>query len=88
MPTVTVSLPPSLTAPEPAAEVVCEASTVAEALRAVVAQAPRYAQRIFYKERPLVSVVLDGRHLPPSEALDTEITAGARLELLTPVAGG
>ncbi len=88
MPSVTVSLPSSLTSPEPAAEFHCEAATVGEALRAVAAQAPRFAQRLFYEDRPLVSVVLNGRHVPPSSALAASLSAGDRLELFSPVAGG
>ena len=56
MPAITVGLPAALTAPHPARDVACEASTVGEALRAVVAQAPQYEQRIFYGDRLLVVV--------------------------------
>lgn len=88
MPSVHVSLPPALTAPEPPVALDCEAGTVAEALRAAVAQAPRYEQRVFYKGRLLVGVVLNGRHLAPSAALTTRLAAGDRLEVMPPVAGG
>jgi len=86
--TVTVSLPAALTSPEAPLELSVEAGTVGEALRAVAAQAPRFAQRLFYKGRPLVTVVLNGRHLPPSSALATETSAGDRIQLMPPVAGG
>jgi molybdopterin converting factor small subunit len=85
---VTVSLPAALTSPDPPVELACEAETVGDALRAVVAQAPRFAPRIFFQERPLVTVVLNGRHLPPAAALATETAAGDRLQLMPPVAGG
>jgi molybdopterin converting factor small subunit len=85
---VTVCLPAALTSPEPPLELPCAAGTVEDALHAVVAQAPRYAQRIFYKQRPLVTIVLNGRHLAPSVALATETSDGDRLQLMPPVAGG
>ena len=88
MPSVHVSLPAALTSPEPPVVLHCEAGTVAEALGAAVAQAPRYAQRIFFNDRLLVSVVLNGRHLVPGVALATTLTAGDRVEVMPPVAGG
>jgi len=88
VPAITVSLPAALTAPQPARDVACEASTVAEALRAVVDQAPQYEQRIFYGDRLLVVVTLNGKHLSPTTVRETELTAGDRVEVLLPVAGG
>lgn len=88
MPNVQVTLPAALTSPEPAVVLDCDAGTVAEALRAAVAQAPRFAQRIFFKDRLLVSVVLNGRHLAPAAAQNTPLAAGDRLEVMPPVAGG
>ena len=88
MPSVHVSLPAVLTSPEPAAVLACEGATVREALQAAVAQAPRYAQRIFFKDRLLVGIVLNGRHLPPSEAQGTPLAEGDQLEVVPPVAGG
>jgi len=85
---VTVCLPAALTSPDPPLELTCAAGTVGDALHAVVAQAPRYAPRILYKQRPLVSIVLNGRHLAPSAALATETSDGDRLQLMPPVAGG
>ena len=85
---VTVNLPAALTSPEPPLDLVCAAGTVEDALHAVVAQAPRYAQRIFYKRRLLVTIVLNGRHLAPSAALATVTADGDRLQLMPPVAGG
>jgi sulfur carrier protein ThiS len=88
MPAITVGLPAALTAPQPARDVSCEATTVGEALRAVVDQAPQYAQRIFYGDRLLVVVTLNGKHLPPATVNDTRLTAGDHVEILLPVAGG
>ncbi len=88
MPAITVSLPAALTAPQPARSIACEATTVDEALRAVVEQAPQYEQRIFYGDRLLVVVTLNGRHLPPTAVRQTELATGDRIELLLPVAGG
>ena len=88
MPSVQVTLPAALTSPEPAVVLDCDAGTVAEALRAAVAQAPRFAQRVFFKDRLLVSVVLNGRHLAPAAAQNTPLAAGDRLEVMPPVAGG
>jgi molybdopterin converting factor small subunit len=88
VPNVQVTLPATLTSPEPAVVLDCDAGTVAEALRAAVAQAPRFAQRVFFKDRLLVSVVLNGRHLAPASAQNTPLAAGDRLEVMPPVAGG
>ena len=88
VPSVQVALPAALTSPEPAVVLDCDAGTVAEALRAAVAQAPRYAQRIFFNDRLLVSVVVNGRHLAPAAALATTLAAGDRVEVMPPVAGG
>lgn len=88
MPSVQVTLPTALTSPEPAVVLDCQAGTVAGALRAAVAQAPRFAQRIFFKDRLLVGVVLNGRHLAPAQALATTLAAGDRVEVMPPVAGG
>ena len=85
---VIVSLPAALTSPEAPLELSVEARTVADALRAVAAREPRFAQRLFYKGRPLVTVILNGRHLPPSGALATGTSAGDRIQLMPPVAGG
>ena len=88
MPAIIVGLPAALTAPQPARDVACEADTVGEALRAVVEQAPQYGPRIFYGERLLVAVTLNGEHLPPTRVQETVLTAGDRLEVVLPVAGG
>jgi molybdopterin converting factor small subunit len=88
VPNVQVTLPAALTAPEPAVTVDCDAGTVADALRAVVAQAPRYAERIFFKDRLLVGIVLNGRHVAPADAPDMPLAAGDRVEVVPPVAGG
>ena len=88
MPSVHVSLPAVLTSPEPPEVFACEAGTVAEALRAAVAQAPRFAQRIFFNDRLLVSVAVNGRHLASAAALATALAAGDRVEVMPPVAGG
>ena len=85
---VRVTLPTTITGPEPAYEVTCQATDVREALRAVAAQAPRYAQRLFFKDRLLVGVVVNGRHIPPREALTTRLADGDRVEVMPPVAGG
>jgi len=88
VPSIQVSLPVALTSPEPAVVLDCDAGTVAEALRAAVAQAPRFAQRIFFNDRLLVGVVLNGRHLAPAAARDTPLAKGDRVEVMPPVAGG
>jgi len=88
MPAVSVTVPPSITGPEQQLEVSCEAATVGEALRAVAARAPRYAQRLFFRDRLLVSVLVNGVVVPPAGALDTTLTEGDRVEVMAPVAGG
>jgi sulfur carrier protein ThiS len=88
VPAITVGLPAALTSPHPARDIACEASTVVEALRAVVEQAPQYEQRIFYGDRLLVVVTLNGKHLPPATVRETGLAAGDHVELLLPVAGG
>ncbi|HTX69666.1 MAG TPA: MoaD/ThiS family protein [Thermoleophilia bacterium] len=88
MPAITVGLPAALTAPSPAREYALEAGTVGEALRAVVGKAPQYAQRMFYRDRLLVVVTLNGKQLPPGRVRETELADGDRLDVLMPVAGG
>ena len=88
MPAITVGLPASLTAPGPAQDYALEAATVDEALRALVDRAPQYAQRVFYRDRLLVVVTLNGKQLQPSRVGETELSAGDRLDILMPVAGG
>lgn len=85
---VTVHLPASLTAPEPAQDFELEATTVGDAVAQVVALQPRLAARVLFEERPLVSFVLNGRQLRPSEALRTGLAHGDRLDFVPPVAGG
>ncbi len=53
-----------------------------------MAQAPHLEQRIFYGDRLLVVVTLNGRHLPPAQVKVTKLAAGDRLDILMPVAGG
>ena len=88
MPAITLGLPASLTAPSPAQDYALEAATVDEALRALVDQAPQYAQRVFYRDRLLVVVTLNGTQLQAGRAKETELSAGDRLDILMPVAGG
>jgi molybdopterin converting factor small subunit len=88
VPAITLGLPASLTAPGPAQDLSMDASTVDEALRALVAQAPRFAQRIFYRDRLLVVITLNGRQLHPGRVGETELSAGDRVDILMPVAGG
>jgi molybdopterin converting factor small subunit len=88
MPAITLGLPASLTAPGPAQDYALEAATVDEALRALVDRAPQYAQRVFYRDRLLVVVTLNGKQLHPGRVGETELAAGDRLDILMPVAGG
>jgi len=88
VPAISVRLPASLTAPDPAHDLALEATTVREAVDQVVAREPHFAPRILYEGRPLVGFVLNGRQLPPSQALATALEDGDRLELFPPVAGG
>jgi thiamine biosynthesis protein ThiS len=88
VPEVTVGLPVELTAPHPARDVICDAATVGQALRAVVTQAPQYEQRIFSGERLLVAVTLNGEHVPPRDVQGKELSAGDRVDIMSPVAGG
>ena len=88
MPQVRVLLPASITTPQPPCEIACQAGDVRQALREVAARAPRYAQRLFFKDRLLVGVLVNGRHIPPSESLGTRLADGDRVEVVPPVAGG
>ena len=88
MPAITVRLPASLTAPQPPHDLSLEATTVRDAVDLVAAREPHLASRILYGDRPLVGFVLNGRQLPPSQALATGLGDGDRLELFPPVAGG
>jgi molybdopterin converting factor small subunit len=88
VPAITIGLPASLTAPGPAQDYALEAATVGAALRALVERAPQYEQRVFYRDRLLVVVTLNGRQLQPERVEKTELSAGDRLDILMPVAGG
>jgi molybdopterin converting factor small subunit len=68
--------------------VACDAGTVGEALRQLVERRPQQASRVFYGERLLVVVTLNGRHLQPATVLDMGLVEGDRIDLLLPVAGG
>ncbi|HSL95836.1 MAG TPA: MoaD/ThiS family protein [Thermoleophilia bacterium] len=85
---VRVALPASLTAPEPAEEVGCEAATVRELLAAVAAARPGLAGRLLYEGRPLVTVAVNGTVLPAQTAMARALADGDRVELVPPVAGG
>jgi molybdopterin converting factor small subunit len=88
VPSVTVGLPPALLGAQQGSTVVCNAGTVGEALRQLAERRPQQASRIFYGERLLVVVTLNGKHLSPLKVLDTELLEGDRIDLLLPVAGG
>ena len=88
MPPVTIGLPPAFADSHQQTDVACDAATVGEALQRLADQHPRYATRIFYGERLLVVVTLNGRHLVPAEVLGTALSEGDRIDLLLPVAGG
>jgi sulfur carrier protein ThiS len=88
VPAITVGLPAALTAPQPPRDYACEAATVGQALEQVVRQAPQYGPRIFYGERLLVVVTVNGKHVPPGGAKDAELSEGDRVDVLLPVAGG
>jgi molybdopterin converting factor small subunit len=85
---ITVRLPVALTAPGPALELALTATTVREAVNQVLAREPGLATRILFEGRPMVSFVLNGRQLRPSEALRTGLANGDRLDFVPPVAGG
>jgi molybdopterin converting factor small subunit len=88
VPSVTVGLPPAFLGAHQEPTTVCDAGTVGAALRQLADQRPQYASRIFYGERLLVVVTLNGKHLKPTGVLDTELAEGDRIDLLLPVAGG
>jgi sulfur carrier protein ThiS len=88
VPSVTIGLPPAFAAGHQQTDLTCEAATVEEALRQLAEQHPQYAARIFYGERLLVVVTLNGKHLVPAQVLGTALAEGDRLDLLLPVAGG
>ena len=87
-PVVTVALPAGLTAPGPAVVLTCHGRTVGEAIEAVAQRRPHLSQRMLFRQRLLVHVALNGRPLPPAEALGTTLSAGDRLDITPPVAGG
>ena len=88
MPSVTIGLPAALTSPRPPHDYDCDARTVGEALRQLGERAPQYASRLFYGERLLVVVSVNGRHVPPGRVQDMELSDGDRIDVLPPVAGG
>jgi thiamine biosynthesis protein ThiS len=85
---VRVVLPSSLTAPEPADEIGCEAATVRELLDAIAAVRPGLAGRLLVDGRPLVTVAVNGTVLPAQTAMAHALADGDRVELVPPVAGG
>jgi molybdopterin converting factor small subunit len=85
---VRVVLPATITAPQPPYEAILEGADVREVLRAVAAQMPQFAQRLFINERLHVAVLVNDRHIPPAEALATRLADGDRVEVMVPVAGG
>jgi hypothetical protein len=88
VPSVTVGLPPALVGAQQGSTVGCEAGTVGEALHQLAERQPQHASRIFYGERLLVVVTLNGKHLSPLQVLGTQLLEGDRIDLLLPVAGG
>ncbi len=88
MPRVTVVLPSTLTAPEPARTFESEAATVGDAVLQVAVTIPRFAGRILSGRQLLVHVLLNGSSLPAPEAMTTKLEAGDRLDLVSPIAGG
>jgi molybdopterin converting factor small subunit len=88
MPSVTVHMPATLTAPQPAQEVSCDGADVAAALRDLTRRLPWMDARVFYAGKLLVTVARNGEGLRPSEALGTAVADGDRLDLIPPVAGG
>jgi molybdopterin converting factor small subunit len=88
MPSVTVHLPATLTAPRPTQDILCEGETVRDALEDLARRLPWADPRVFYEERLLVTVARNGTALRPSDALATPLAAGDRLDLIPPVAGG
>jgi molybdopterin converting factor small subunit len=87
MPDVRVIIPATLTGSQPD-EMACRAADVREALQQVAARAPRLEQRLFYKGRLLVGVLVNDAHIPPAEALARRLGDGDRVEVVPPVAGG
>lgn len=85
---ITVRLPVGLTAPGPARDLTLTAATVRDAVDQVLAREPGLATRVLFEGRPLVSFVLNGRQLRPSEALQTGLAHGDRLDFVPPIAGG
>ena len=66
-------------------------STVADALRALVAKHPALGPSIFDAGGALVghvAVVLDGRDIRHGDGLDTPITDAQHLDVFPPVGGG
>lgn len=86
--TVRVLLPAPLTAPDPAGELICRASTVRDLLAAVAVARPGLAGRLLHEGRPLVTVALNGTVLPAQTAMAHTLADGDRIELVPPVAGG
>ena len=89
---VTVRIPTQLRSLSgDAAEVEVEASTVAEALKALEAQHPGFGERLFDdngKIRRFVNVFLADEDVRFLEGLETPVTDGQTLSIVPAVAGG
>lgn len=88
MPAVIIGMPPSLAGTPREVPVRCEAATVGAALRRLAEDRPDSASRLYYGERLVVVVTLNGRYLPPAQIDGTGLADGDRIDLFLPVAGG
>jgi molybdopterin converting factor small subunit len=89
MPAAIVILSASLTYPQPDEKISCEGSTVEQVLRACAAQRPHLEERIFGRDGAKgAAIFLNGRSTDQLQGLQTEISQGDALLLLTAIAGG
>jgi len=84
-----VKLPVGMTSAGGEREIVCAATTVAEALELAIVAEPRLKPRIFREDgRMWAGVFLNARNINALEGLDTPLKDDDKLTVVPPISGG